>query len=53
MSVWLSGPRLLNGLVRPGVSFGPSDLDRRVCHDTNVTSCGTVCRPPPRRVSRR
>jgi hypothetical protein len=24
--VWFSGPRLLNGLVRPGISFGPSDF---------------------------
>jgi hypothetical protein len=26
MRVWFSGPRLFNGLVRPGISLG------RVCH---------------------
>lgn len=26
MRVWFSGPRILGGLVRPGVSFGPSDF---------------------------
>jgi hypothetical protein len=26
---WLSGPRILNGLVRPGISFNASDLWRR------------------------
>ena len=29
MRFWLSGPRLFNGLVRPGVSFGPEDLRPR------------------------
>jgi hypothetical protein len=29
MRFWLSGPRVLGGLVRPGVSFGPEDLRRR------------------------
>ena len=28
MRIWLSGPRILNGLVRPGVSFGPEDFRR-------------------------
>jgi hypothetical protein len=26
MRFWFSGPRLFNGLVRPGVSFGPGDV---------------------------
>ena len=25
MRFWFSGPRILGGLVRPGVSFGPAD----------------------------
>jgi hypothetical protein len=29
MRFWFSGPRLFNGLVRPGVSFGPEDLRAR------------------------
>jgi hypothetical protein len=28
MRFWLSGPRMLDGLVRPGVSFSPKDLRR-------------------------
>ena len=28
MRIWLSGPRLFNGLVRSGVSFGREDLQR-------------------------
>ena len=28
MRFWISGPRLLGGLIRPGVSFGPSDFRR-------------------------
>jgi hypothetical protein len=26
MRIWFSGPRILSGLVRPGVSFGPKDF---------------------------
>ncbi|HEY8005694.1 MAG TPA: hypothetical protein VIE66_02555 [Methylocella sp.] len=26
MRIWFSGPRLLNGLVRPGISFGREDF---------------------------
>ncbi len=26
MRLWLSGPRLFNGLVRPGISLGREDL---------------------------
>jgi hypothetical protein len=26
MRFWLSGPRILNGLVRPGISLGREDL---------------------------
>jgi hypothetical protein len=29
MRFWFSGPRMFNGLVRPGVSFGPEDLRAR------------------------
>ena|ERR1019366_4934524 len=29
MRFWLSGPRMLGGMVRPGVSFGPEDLRAR------------------------
>ena len=28
MRFWLSGPRILNGLIRPGVSFGHEDFRR-------------------------
>jgi hypothetical protein len=28
MRIWFSGPRILGGLVRPGVSFGPEDMRR-------------------------
>ena len=28
MRIWLSGPRLFGGLVRPGLSFGASDMRR-------------------------
>jgi hypothetical protein len=33
--LWLAGPRLFRGMVRPGISFGPEDLRSR--------------KPPPRR----
>jgi hypothetical protein len=26
MRLWLSGPRVLGGMIRPGVSFGPEDF---------------------------
>lgn len=26
MRIWLSGPRMLGGLVRPGVSFRPAEV---------------------------
>jgi hypothetical protein len=26
MRLWLSGPRILNGLVRPGISLGREDF---------------------------
>jgi hypothetical protein len=26
MRRWLSGPRVLGGMIRPGVSFGPEDF---------------------------
>jgi hypothetical protein len=29
MRFWLSGPRVLGGLVRPGISFGPEDIRAR------------------------
>jgi|HubBroStandDraft_6_1064221.scaffolds.fasta_scaffold2005217_2 hypothetical protein len=29
MRFWLSGPRLFNGLVRPGISFGREDFRPR------------------------
>ena len=29
MRFWFSGPRILGGLMRPGVSFGPEDLRAR------------------------
>jgi len=34
---WLSGPRLLNGLVRPGISFSGRALAawRKRAHDQN------------------
>ena len=28
MRIWLSGPRILGGLVRPGISLGPEDMRR-------------------------
>ena len=28
MRIWLSGPRMFHGLVRPGVSFGREDFRR-------------------------
>jgi hypothetical protein len=30
MRFWLSGPRLLGGLVRPGISIGPEDIHPRL-----------------------
>lgn len=30
MRLWLSGPRILNGLVRPGISLGREDLHPRL-----------------------
>jgi hypothetical protein len=30
MRFWLSGPRILKGLVRPGVSFGREDFRPRL-----------------------
>ena len=28
MRIWLSGPRILGGLIRPGISFSLSELTR-------------------------
>jgi len=30
MRLWLSGPRILNGLVRPGISLGREDWNPRL-----------------------
>ena len=29
MGIWLSGPRILGGLLRPGISFNLSELRRK------------------------
>jgi hypothetical protein len=29
MRIWLSGPRILGGLVRPGISFNLNELRRK------------------------
>ena len=36
MRFWFSGPRILGGLVRPGVSFGPEDLRARKLSATQL-----------------
>jgi hypothetical protein len=43
MRFWLSGPRMLGGLVRPGVSFGPEDLRaRKLSQSVTVSKGGPV-----------
>jgi hypothetical protein len=36
MRFWFSGPRILGGLIRPGVSFGPEDLRPRRVTETQM-----------------
>jgi hypothetical protein len=44
MRFWISGPRMLGGLVRPGVSFGPEDFRARRVSATQMELARKVVR---------
>ena len=41
MKLWLSGPRLFNGLLRPGISLGREDF-RRMRKQPAITAAGML-----------
>jgi hypothetical protein len=48
MRFWFSGPRILGGLVRPGVSFGPEDLRPRRVTETHLERARATVRQQAR-----
>ena len=38
MRIWLSGPRILGGLLRPGISFNLSELRRKAPRPTRLSA---------------